>query len=198
MKLNDFTGYILAGGKSSRMGTDKVFLKIGNKTFIENAVEILKLVCKDRIKIVLNPKQDHFIEKLPPNIPHIFDIFENRGALGGIHSALKNCETKFAIILAVDLPFVTKEAIDRLANIAIESKEFSAIVPQQNDGRLQPLCAIYQVENCLPKLEEFLSKNVSSAVHNYVESIGAKIIDIKILSSKQNFLANINTPQDFE
>ena len=101
----DFTGYILAGGKSSRMGRDKAFLKIGDKTFLENAVEILKPNC-EQVKIVLNKSQNHFIEKLPDDISHIFDIYENRGAVGGIHAALQDCQTEFAVILAVDLPFV--------------------------------------------------------------------------------------------
>ncbi len=90
---NDFTGYILAGGKSSRMGRDKAFLKIGEKTFLENAVEILKPNC-DQVKIVLNKSQNHFIEKLPDGISHIFDIHENRGALGGIHAAFQRLRNR--------------------------------------------------------------------------------------------------------
>src|SRR5438045_1162415 len=99
-----FTGYILAGGKSSRMGKDKAFLKTSDKTFLERAINALSSICENHVKIILNQNQTDLIEKLPPNIPYIFDIFENRGALGGIHTALKNCKTKFAIILAVDLP----------------------------------------------------------------------------------------------
>ena len=113
-----FTGYILAGGKSSRMGRDKAFLKIGEKTFLENAVEILTPVCK-QVKIVLNKSQTHFIEKLPEGISHIFDIHENRGAVGGIHAAFQDCKTEFAVILAVDLPFVTSEAIEKLCEIIL-------------------------------------------------------------------------------
>ena len=142
---NDFTGYIFAGGKSSRMGADKAFLKIGEKTFLENAVEILKSNC-DQVKIVLNKSQTHFIEKLPDGISYIFDIHENRGALGGIHAAFQDCETEFAVILAVDLPFVTSEAIEKLCEIILREKDFSAIVPRQTDGRFQPLCAVYRVK----------------------------------------------------
>ena len=58
----NFTGYILAGGKSSRMKRDKAFLEIGGKTFLENAFSALAPNCK-RVKIVLNPAQKHFIEK---------------------------------------------------------------------------------------------------------------------------------------
>ena len=197
MNFSDFTGYVLAGGKSSRMGRDKAFLKFGEKTFLENAVEILKPNCKN-VKIVLNKSQIDFISKLPDQIPHIFDVYQNRGALGGIHAAFKDCETEFAAILAVDLPFVTSEAIAKLCETAVYSKEFAAIVPRQYDEKLQPLCAVYHAENCLPKLEEVLLKNESVSVREFLETIQIKIIDEEILSNDEKFLANINNQKDFE
>jgi molybdopterin-guanine dinucleotide biosynthesis protein A len=137
MNFNNFTGYVLAGGKSSRMATDKAFLRFGDETFLNRAVKSLSTVCENRIVIVLNQTQTHFIEKLPREIPYIFDVFNNRGALGGIHAALQNCRTKYAVILAVDLPFVTGEAIENLAKIAIQSKDCAAFVPIQTDERMQ-------------------------------------------------------------
>ena len=192
-----FTGYILAGGKSSRMGTDKAFLKIGDKTFLENAVEILAPVC-EQVKIVLNKSQNHFIEKLPDGISHIFDIHENRGAPGGIHAAFQNCETEFAVILAVDLPFVTSETIEKLCEIILLEKDFSAIVPHQNDKRLQPLAAVYRVKNCLPKLENVLSEDKTLSVKNFLETLDIKIVGANDLSEDENLFVNINSPTDFE
>ena len=194
---NNFSGYVLAGGKSSRMGTDKAFLKIGDKTFLENAIDALKPSCK-QVKIVLNKSQAHFIEKLSENINYIFDIYENRGALGGIHTALKDCVTEYAVILAVDLPFVDERAIKKLREIALRSKDFSAIVPRQNDGRLQPLCAVYRAKNCLSKLEEILSKNESTSVRDFLETIETKIIESVDLNKEPNLFLNVNYRREFE
>lgn len=190
-----FEGFVLAGGKSSRMKRDKAFLQIGKKNFIENAVEVLASVC-EQVKIVLNKSQTHFIEKLPNEIPYIFDIYQNRGANGGIHAALNDCETEFAVILAVDLPFVTGETINKLCEIALDSKEFSAIVPRQNDNGLQPLCAVYRVADCLTKLEEILLKDDSASVKEFLETIRVKEIEAKNLGSNKNLFANINRPHD--
>lgn len=195
--MNQFEGFILSGGKSSRMGADKAFLKIGEKTFLENALETLEPNC-EQVKIVLGKSQTHFIEKLPAGISYIFDIFENRGALGGIHAALKTCETGFAVILAVDLPFVTSEAIQKLCEIALDSKDFSAIVPRQNDKRLQPLAAVYRVKDCLPNLEEILSKNESASVRDFLETVKTNIIESKNLSLKNELFSNINNLSDYE
>ena len=191
----DFTGYILAGGKSTRMGRDKAFLKIGEKTFIENAVEILKPSC-EQVKFVLNKSQKHFIEKLPAEIPNIFDIYENRGAPGGIHAAVKDCETEFAVILAVDLPSVNKEVIEKLCSIAVDLTDFSAIVPRQPDGKLQPLCAVYNVKDCLPKLEEILQKNNSASARDFLKFVKINIIESGDLSENNYLFVNINYPQD--
>jgi molybdenum cofactor guanylyltransferase len=192
-----FCGYVLAGGKSSRMGADKAFLKIGEKTFLENAVEILKPDCK-QIKVVLNKSQNHFIEKLPDDVSHIFDQYENRGALGGMHAAFHDCKTEFAVILAVDLPFVTSEAIEKLCEIILREKDFSAIVPRQTDGKLQPLCAVYRAKNCLSKPEQILSEVVSISARDFLKTIETKIIETGDLGANKNLFTNVNSPLDLE
>lgn len=198
MNFKDFSGYILAGGKSSRMGTDKAFLQISGKTFLENAVEIFQPVCGNRIKIVLNPNQTNFIEKLPDKVPYIFDIYINRGALGGIHAGLKNCSTEFALILAVDLPFMTSDAFGKLAKTASVSKEFSAIVSKQANGRLQPLAGVYRVNDCLKKLEQILTEKADVSVYNFLTLISAKHVEQKDLSSDENLLLNVNSHADLD
>ena len=195
MQEKNFTGYVLAGGKSSRMGKDKAWLEINGKTFLENAVDALRLNCSS-IKIVLNQSQHYFIEKIPAEISYIFDCFENRGALGGIHAALKDCETELAIILAVDLPFVSCQAIEKLCEVALSSKDVAATVPRQNDGRLQPLCAVYRVQNCLPQLEDLLNKPTSPSVRDFLEVILTNYLETSALSD-ENLFFNVNQPSDY-
>ncbi|CAN5757693.1 molybdenum cofactor guanylyltransferase [soil metagenome] len=194
---NDFTGYILSGGKSSRMGTDKAFLKIGEKTFLENAVEILKPNCK-QTKIVLNKSQNHLIEKLPDGVSYIFDRFENRGAVGGIHAAFTDCKTEYAVILAVDLPFVTSEAIKKLCEIILQEKDFSAIVPRQTKGKFQPLAAVYRVKDCLPKAEEILSKTKSASMRDFLKLTQNYFVEELFLNSAENYFFNVNHPSDLQ
>lgn len=191
-----FSGYVLTGGKSSRMKRDKAFLKIGDKTLLKNAVDALKPNCS-QTKIVLNKSQTYFIEKLPEDISYIFDIYENRGAPGGIHAALQNCETEFVIILAVDLPFVTSETIETLAKIAL-SKNSAAIVPRQNDGKVQPLCAVYRVKDCLPEIEKILLKKNPASARNFLEKISTHYVEQNKLTNDANLFLNINLPSDFQ
>ena len=189
---NNFTGFVLAGGKSSRMGTEKHTLQLNGETFLERAVKTLKPVC-GKVKIVLNQTQN-----IETDCEIVRDIFPERGAPGAIHAALVNCETKFAVILAVDLPFVTTAAIENLANFALSSNKYLACIARQTDSRPQPLCAVYRAKYCLPPLEKLLNENNSASVGDFLDLIFSRYVAANHLSADQNLLRNINYPADFE
>ena len=195
-----FSGYVLAGGKSSRMGADKAFLKFGNETFLNNAVKNLETVCGKRVGVILNQLQTDFIEKIPPQTQLIFDTYKNRGAPGGIHAALKNCASEWAIILACDLPFVTSEAVAALCGIALESDEnICAVIPQQFDGKLQPLCGIYRPQLCLAKLENLLQTRSSPSARDFLKLILVNLVDATaILRDTGSLFLNVNTQEDYK
>jgi len=192
MNQNNFTGFVLAGGKSSRMGVDKYALELGGETFLDRALDVLKPVC-ETVKIVLN--NDQHIET---NLPVVRDIYQERGAPGAIHAALKNCETKFAVILAVDLPNVSTEAIENLTNITLASNKYIAFVPRQTDSRPQPLCAVYRAKYCLPALEKLLEENNTASVQDFLDLLLPKYIETNRLSADENILFNVNSPDDFQ
>lgn len=189
---SDFTGFVLAGGKSSRMGTDKFALPIDGETFLTRAVKTLAGVCPT-VKIVLNQTQT-----LDANLPVVRDIYAERGANGAIHAALSNCETKFAVILAVDLPLVDRQAIENLARFALAANKFPAIVPTQTDGKPQPLCAVYRAKYCLPALEKLLIENHTASIRDFLALIAPKYIAAARLSENKNLLFNVNYPEDFQ
>lgn len=198
----NFSGYVLAGGKSSRMKTDKAFLKLRGETFLERGVRALSSACGGRVKIVINENQKAKFAKSFPPVDFVFDIFPERGALGGIHSALKNSESDWAIILACDLPFVTKDTIETLAHIALNSPEnTAAVVPKQPGGVIQPLCGVYRVEACLPAIEKILNNEDSPSVRDFLKTIPARLVEAAALASggESEFLFfNVNRPADFE
>jgi molybdopterin-guanine dinucleotide biosynthesis protein A len=194
MISHDLSGFVLAGGKSSRMKTNKAFLKFNDETFVERAFKTLSPLCKNT-KIVINEDQEAQFEQAFPAFDFVFDIYTMRGALGGIHAALKNCESEFALILAVDLPFVSTETLAKLVQIAAEG--FSAIVPRQNDGRLQPLCAVYRAKDCLPKLEELLKNDNSASVRDFLKLVSLQIVETNFLSDNADVFFNVNNSRDF-
>lgn len=200
MTFENFSGFVLVGGKSLRMQTDKAFLEIGGATFVERAVKTLATVCENRVAVVLNQTQRHFIERLPADVAPVFDVFEDRGALGGVHAALTNCATKYALILAVDLPKVTPEALENLVNITLSSNKFVAVVPRQTDGEAQPLCAVYHARYCLPALENLMKQNDSASVRDFLELVAPRYVNQNKLTGDDaaNIFFNVNQPADFQ
>lgn len=192
MQSDLFEGFVLAGGASSRMGADKANLRFGGETFLSLAARTLAETC-GKVKIVLNENQ-----LAPDGCETVRDEFKSRGALGGIHAALVNCAGKWAIILAVDLPLVGVEAIENLQRVALDSDGFSAIVPRQQDGRLQPLCAAYLAADCLPQIGEFLRRESSNSVRDFLRLVPTKIVEANLLSADENLFFNVNRPRDFQ
>lgn len=194
-----FEGYVLAGGKSSRMGTDKFALRLGETTFAERAVVALKKIAAGRVSLVVGAHQS--IEFLPIDSPSITDAFPGKAALGGIYTALAHSTSEWAIILACDYPFVTQDLIVRLAEITSSvNAEISAVAPVQPDGRIQPLCAFYRVKTCFAACELLLKSDEVPPVRRLLESVATRLVTFKELADlpgAENFFYNVNTPEEY-
>jgi molybdopterin-guanine dinucleotide biosynthesis protein A len=127
--------FVLAGGKSSRMGTNKAFLDFRGQTLLHLSLATLKSVCDD-VVIVGDPAL--FAEFGPV----ISDLFPGCGPLGGIHAALKHSSADLNLMLAVDMPFVSPELL-RFLFAAAENTDSIVTVPHTANG-FQPLCAVYR------------------------------------------------------
>ena len=194
-----FDGYILVGGKSSRMKTNKAALCLGDETFAERALAALQKITSGRTSFVIGANQTG--ESLPINVSQIIDIFPSKAALGGIYTALAHTTNEWAVILACDYPFVTQDLFVRLAEITnAVDEEISAIVPIQPDGRPQPLCAFYRAKNCLAVARQLLKNDEIPPVKRLFENVATRRVyfeELKDLPGSENFFANINNPEDF-
>jgi molybdenum cofactor guanylyltransferase len=178
--------FILAGGASSRMGTDKSQLLIERQTFTERIAETLKKVT-DSISIAGHK------DSLLPSVP---DIYPQWGALGGLHAALTACKREWAIVVACDLPLVTAELFVHLARLRMDH---DAIVPIQNDGRPQPLAALYRIDPCRQRATELIEAGFRRPL-DLLERVNTRWVsfdEIRNLDQAERFFVNINTPEDY-
>ncbi|HYM78846.1 MAG TPA: molybdenum cofactor guanylyltransferase [Candidatus Dormibacteraeota bacterium] len=134
--LPDVSAFVLAGGRSTRMGTDKAFILLDGRTLLARALDTARSVTAD-VHIVGDPA------KFAPFAPVVEDVFPGCGPLAGIHAALRMSETDLNLILAVDLPFVTPALLQFLITQARGAAAPTVTVPQTSQG-WQPLCAIYR------------------------------------------------------
>jgi molybdenum cofactor guanylyltransferase len=192
-------GFVLAGGKSSRMGAgtgtakDKVFLEFGGQTLLDRALSMVGTVC-DRVAIVGDPAKFANYES-PKYESVVADIFPGCGPLAGIHAALVHSSAELNLMLAVDMPFVSRELLAFLAAAAEESG--AAVTVPRSGKRLQPLCAVYR-RDFSPVAEQALRAGKYKIDAAFV-GLSVRVIEESELAaagfSDQSFF-NVNTPDD--
>jgi molybdopterin-guanine dinucleotide biosynthesis protein A len=134
-RVENLTAFILAGGKSSRMGTDKAFLELKGRTLLQRALDTIRVLTPEAIIV---GERSKFVGLGTV----VEDVFRDRGPLGGIHAALSATATDLNLILAVDLPFLEAAFLKYLLKQA-EATDALVTLPRAAGG-WQPLCAVYR------------------------------------------------------
>ena len=121
-------GYLLAGGRSTRMGTDKALLEIDGEPRLEAALGRLQAVCSE-VNILSGPRNDERDAVLSCYGRLVPDVEQGyAGPLAGLAAALGNCQADYALLLALDQPAVTVEALRQLIIDAISSAAAAASI----------------------------------------------------------------------
>ena len=189
-------GFVLAGGKSSRMGAgpdkekDKVFLKLGGQTLLDRALAVMGTVC-DRVAIVGDPAKFRKYESVVP------DIFPGCGPLAAIHAALVHSSVELNLMLAVDMPFISRELLAFLfATATSEGNDAVVTVPRSGKG-LQPLCAVYR-RDFSPVAEQAL-RGRKYKIDAAFAGLSVRVIEedeLAVAGFSERSFFNVNTPQD--
>jgi len=180
-------GLILAGGYSRRMGRDKALLEFNGKPQVEYLYELLQTYCE---KVFLSKRIDQAAYK---NFACINDKdeFTNRGPLGGILSAMKEHPGTGWLVIACDLPYITKETIQTLLTLRDPLKTATAFISTQ-DSLPEPLCAIWEGHAYGPILQLF-----NEGAH-CPRKILIKSNPQLLKQNNPHWLDNINTPREYE
>ena len=101
-------GYVLAGGRSSRMNQDKALLPFGGRPLALGIAERVKWVCGNVFLVGSRAKYSGL------GFPVIEDIFADQGPLGGIHAALTHSRMPFSLIVGCDMPYLSTEFLELL------------------------------------------------------------------------------------
>jgi molybdopterin-guanine dinucleotide biosynthesis protein A len=175
--------YILAGGRSQRLGRNKALLKINGVTLIETVIAAVPAE-KEKIKIVANaPAAYRFLP-----YQTISDVLPSCGPISGIHAGLVDSSAPHHFFLACDLPFLSRAAIVEIINRYRGQDIFGA---RTRDG-FQPLCAIYS-KSCLPAIEAMIQER-NYSLHELIERVNSEFID---MTGRADFF-NLNTPEDWQ
>jgi molybdopterin-guanine dinucleotide biosynthesis protein A len=178
------TAIILAGGRSTRMGRDKRFLKIGKESIIEKQVRILK----HHFPHVLISAND------PDSLAHLeVDVIRDenfdKGPLEGLASALTFSPTNSNFVIAVDIPQIDIQLVQKMWN---QNGHSIAVVPTHADGRLEPLFAFYD-KACVP-----IFRGALNGGDNSIQSALERCSVYHFPMKDESLIHNLNKLQDYE
>jgi molybdopterin-guanine dinucleotide biosynthesis protein A len=183
---NNLAAIILAGGRSSRMGTDKGLILFQGKALVTHVIDVLRSLGINNIIIIT---QHGAYEQF--GYPCYPDLVQDKGPLGGIYAGMIHSKAGKNLVLACDMPFLTKELITALID---RIGEEDALITQHN-GKDEPLCSVYS-SSCIPHFKEKLDKDqlkITSALD------GLAIRNISFDDQPWfhgNEFSNLNTPAE--
>jgi len=181
--MQNFSTYILCGGKSSRMGSEKGLVMYKGKTFIQRILEAVTPVC-DSICLVTN---NHAYASY--NYPLIPDVISEKGPVGGIYTALKHSTTPWNLILSCDVPMLTTEV---LQTYLLKESPDTAITYLSDGRKNSPLIGLY-AQHLVGNFEQALRKDhlkLLDLIHMLPHS------QVTVKPEEAYAIQNINTPTE--
>ncbi len=182
---------ILAGGQATRLGgADKAALLIGGARIIDRQIAELAAVADDLAIIANDPARYAGLQ-----IPVQPDVIPGAGALGGIYTALAGARHERVLVIACDLPFVSRALLARLVEEAAD--DVDAVVPRSARG-LEPLCALY-TRRCMSAIKGRIERG-ALAVADLGADVRVHEISAEALATYDpdgRLFVNVNTPHDY-
>ena len=187
--IPDITGVILAGGQSSRMGSNKALLPYRGGRFIEAIHRQLLELFPEVILVTNNPEQYEFL-----HCRKVADCYPGMGALAGLHAGLFHATRPHIFAVACDMPYLNSTLIRRLV---VQRNNADVVIPEGENG-LEPLHALYG-KGCIPFMKQALDadrRRIVSffpqvRVHQFSRELVATI------DPAFDSFRNVNTPSDY-
>jgi molybdopterin-guanine dinucleotide biosynthesis protein A len=184
------SAFVLAGGKSTRMGQDKAFLAWGQETLLSNAMKLAESVAAS-VYIVGDAA------KFGSYASVVEDVYRDCGPLGGIHAALSRTSSELNLMLAVDLPLLKQTFLEYLV---AQAEETDAMVTVPRAGNtLQPLCAVYRRE--FAAVAERALREGKNKIGALFAAVRTRVIEedeLHRVGFSAAMFRNLNTPADLE
>lgn len=187
--MKNITIAVLAGGKSSRFGTDKASVSFLGRPLLFWVLERVKKMPGKRVIVGSSD-----LSAMELEFPIIEDLIPGMGPLGGLHAALDYASTPFVIVVGCDMPFISDTLLSLQLEI-IQSENRDVVIPLSGNG-LEPLHAVYRKETCLPLVEKALRDSKTQLV-SWLTQANVRYLSIGSFSIKnitERVFFNINDP----
>ena len=145
---NEITVIILAGGKSTRMKSEKGLVDFKGKKLIEHVIDTVSKVSDNIIIITQEPQYEIY------GFPCFPDLVNDKGALGGIYTGLVSSGTDKNFVIGCDMPFISENILSVLFN----NTHKEDVLLTEHLGKPEPLCSVYD-KSCLTHIKSMIEQN---------------------------------------
>ncbi len=187
---------LLAGGKSSRMGTDKSFVRVLGRPLIEDILAQVKGLGMETLIVTNCPDDYRYL-----GLPLFGDVLPDKGALGGIYTALHSATQPHVFCFACDMPFIIRPLLDYLVSL-IPDANADVMMPRLGLGAAvesEPFRALYS-RACLGPIRAALDAGKMRVI-SFFPAVRVRFVDepeIDRFDPAHLSFFNVNTPEDLE
>ena len=192
----ELTGAVLAGGHSSRFGSNKALFAPDGETLISMAADLLRPLCEEVLVSAshANAGTYAFLE-----LDIVEDLHPDCGPLGGLEALLDRCATSWLLILTCDMPYVDSEALRTMIRHAQQSEDSicqeslpRAFAWQRSDGSVSPFPLLIE-RSALSVVRSRMSSD-----HRSMKGLLGVLDTYYILAPFDRLLSNVNRPEDWK
>jgi molybdopterin-guanine dinucleotide biosynthesis protein A len=190
--MTDFTVAINAGGKSTRMGTNKALADVGGQSVIARVLAAVAGLGQRETLLITNTPADYVFLGLPMHA----DIYPDSGSLGGIFTALSVSRSPYTLVIACDMPFVNSDLLRLMLARAGDGVD---VVAPRVDGFPQALHALYSAD-CRAPIEASIRQG-NLRIVPIIRGLRASYLDeaeYAAVDPDGTALMNVNTPEELE
>ena len=184
---------VQAGGESSRMGQDKALMPFLGQPLIQRVADRLAPIADELIVTTNRPDDYRFL-----GLPLFPDLKPDRGALGGLYTALSSATCETVAVVACDMPFASASLIESASKL-LDQEEADVVIPDSGDGLLEPMHAVYRRETCIPAIEAAIEADKWKLI-SWFPDVKVRILrpdEVKTYDPSGLAFWNLNTPEEF-
>ncbi len=186
------TSIVLAGGRSSRLGRNKLWEPVGGRPLLHRVLDVLYTV-SDQVVIVVARDQSLPLLCSDARIISVSDIYPGMGALGGIYTGVSTSASSHNLVVGADMPFLNPSLLRLLMDL---SPGFDVVLPRI-DGEIEPLHAVYS-RRCLDPMKEQIERG-DLTIRHFLDKVKVRYVgedEVDCLDPDYLSFFNVNTASD--
>jgi molybdopterin-guanine dinucleotide biosynthesis protein A len=184
---------IQAGGKSSRMGENKMLMHFLGVPLIQRVYERTKSIAREVLIVSNEPEELAFMD-----VSLVGDSIKGKGAIGGLYTAMDRASSVYVAVVACDLPFANAAILHEGARL-LEHTGADVAIPRLNGNFYEPLHAVYRREMCKNAILQAIQADQLRLI-SWFPSVRVVEMDealCKRLDPDGHAFFNINNKEDF-